>query len=199
MARISAAAIASPQIRSKKNWTGYRHKIKNLKKSFNNCAMHNNPWQHYPFQTPGECGTYEVYRAGCKKQHYQTWNGCGWAYDNDDITHWRKVVPPEAELPTLGKWLQEKAGDLQRIAVYLEDRPPIHGLVDAARVLVEKAHGLATRESQAPSEYQELFKKAVDALRELYKKSDSKNGQRLRIKTFFILYNIPLEKGGGKS
>ena len=54
-----------------------------------------NPWRNYPEQRPTEYGKYEIYRAGCKKQHYQTWNNTGWAYDNKDITHWREIIPPQ--------------------------------------------------------------------------------------------------------
>ena len=54
-----------------------------------------NPWRNYPEQRPTEYGKYEIYRAGCKKQHYQTWNNSGWAYDNKDITHWREIIPPQ--------------------------------------------------------------------------------------------------------
>lgn len=43
---------------------------------------------------PTEYGKYEVYRHGCKKQHYETWNNTGWAYNNNDITHFRKIIPP---------------------------------------------------------------------------------------------------------
>ncbi len=37
---------------------------------------------------------YEVYREGAKKQHYQTWNGSWWAYDGNDITHYREIISP---------------------------------------------------------------------------------------------------------
>jgi hypothetical protein len=53
-----------------------------------------NPWRNYPDERPTDYGKYEVYRAGCQKQHYQTWNNTAWAYDNKDITHWRKILPP---------------------------------------------------------------------------------------------------------
>ena len=43
---------------------------------------------------PKESGRYEVYRKGCDKQHYETWNNTGWAYNNNDITHWREIKPP---------------------------------------------------------------------------------------------------------
>ena len=47
---------------------------------------------------PSVYGRYEVYRAGAKKQHYEVWNGTGWAYNNIDITHWRPIIPPEQPL-----------------------------------------------------------------------------------------------------
>lgn len=43
---------------------------------------------------PKEYGKYEVYRKGCDKQHYETWNNTGWAYNNNDITHWREIKSP---------------------------------------------------------------------------------------------------------
>jgi len=46
---------------------------------------------------PKEYGRYEVYRKGCDKQHYETWNNTGWAYNNNDITHWREIKPPPTE------------------------------------------------------------------------------------------------------
>jgi hypothetical protein len=44
---------------------------------------------------PTKHGRYEVYRKGCEKQHYETWNGTGWASNNNDITHWRIIKPPK--------------------------------------------------------------------------------------------------------
>jgi dihydrofolate reductase len=56
-----------------------------------------NGWIRCSDGKPTEYGKYEVYRAGCKKQQYQTWNNTGWAYDNRDITHWRPIVPPTTQ------------------------------------------------------------------------------------------------------
>lgn len=53
-----------------------------------------NEWHKYPQSKPTEYGRYEVYRAGAKKQHYETWNGSGWAYNAKDITHWRIIKHP---------------------------------------------------------------------------------------------------------
>jgi hypothetical protein len=47
---------------------------------------------------PKEYGRYEVYRKSCKKQHYEVWNGMGWASNNNDITHYRQIKPPRTEL-----------------------------------------------------------------------------------------------------
>lgn len=47
---------------------------------------------------PTEYGVYEVYRKSCKKQHYETWDSMGWAYNNKDITHYRKVKAPRVEM-----------------------------------------------------------------------------------------------------
>lgn len=43
---------------------------------------------------PKQYGRYEVYRKGCDKQHYETWNGSGWAYNNNTITYFRVIKPP---------------------------------------------------------------------------------------------------------
>jgi hypothetical protein len=51
-------------------------------------------WLKYPENKPKEYGKYEVYRAGCKKQHYEIWNNLAWAYNNNDITHFRKIITP---------------------------------------------------------------------------------------------------------
>lgn len=53
-----------------------------------------NTWKKYPDERPAEYAKYEVFRLGCKKQHYETWNNTGWAYNNNDITHWRHIMSP---------------------------------------------------------------------------------------------------------
>lgn len=53
-----------------------------------------NGWLKYPENRPTSYGRYEVFRAGCNKQHYETWNNTGWAYNNNDITHYRFIVNP---------------------------------------------------------------------------------------------------------
>lgn len=58
----------------------------------------NNPWLTYPENKPKCYGKFEVYRSGCDKQHYETWNGTGWAYNNRDITHFRFIVNPKGFL-----------------------------------------------------------------------------------------------------
>lgn len=51
-------------------------------------------WKPYPENKPTEYGEYLVYRAGCNKRHFETWNNTGWAYNNNDITHFSKVKTP---------------------------------------------------------------------------------------------------------
>lgn len=51
-------------------------------------------WAAYPDVRPTNYGRYLVYRAGCKKMHFETWNNTGWAYNNNDVTHWTNVEPP---------------------------------------------------------------------------------------------------------
>lgn len=53
-------------------------------------------WAAYPAVRPKDYGRYLVYRAGCRKMHFETWNNTGWAYNNRDITHWTDVEPPIA-------------------------------------------------------------------------------------------------------
>lgn len=50
-----------------------------------------NEWKEYPKERPKEYGDYWVYRAGCDKQHKEVWNNTGWAYNNNDITHWKNL------------------------------------------------------------------------------------------------------------
>lgn len=52
-------------------------------------------WKKYSEEKPKEYGTYLVYRKGCDKTHFETWNNTGWAYNNNDITHWSKVLTPK--------------------------------------------------------------------------------------------------------
>lgn len=52
-------------------------------------------WNKYPENKPKDYGTYLVYRKGCNKKHFETWNNTGWAYNNNDITHWAEIENPE--------------------------------------------------------------------------------------------------------
>jgi hypothetical protein len=54
-------------------------------------------WLSYPENKPTEYGKYEVYRSKCKKQHYEVWNTTGWASNNNDITHYRKIISPKQD------------------------------------------------------------------------------------------------------
>lgn len=51
-------------------------------------------WNKYP-QTPPppKRKKYLVFRAG--KCHFAKWNGTNWTYDDNVITHWREVTPPD--------------------------------------------------------------------------------------------------------
>ena len=51
-------------------------------------------WQSVKNGLPTAYGRYEVYRDKCQKQYYETWNGTSWAYNNNDITHWRIIKRP---------------------------------------------------------------------------------------------------------
>ena len=42
---------------------------------------------------PTKYGKYLVCRKD-GKIHWETWNGIGWAYNNNDIRYWAVIVPP---------------------------------------------------------------------------------------------------------
>lgn len=46
---------------------------------------------------PTKYGKYLVYREKCGKTHFETWNNTGWAYNNNDITHWQPLRNPPKE------------------------------------------------------------------------------------------------------
>jgi hypothetical protein len=50
-------------------------------------------WNPYPDRQPTEYGRYLVYRKGCDKLQFATWNLTRWAYDND-VTHWTVIPKP---------------------------------------------------------------------------------------------------------
>lgn len=54
-------------------------------------------WTDYDFNNadsrPNEYGKYFVHRKD-GKVHWETWNGSGWAYNGDVITHFCKINPP---------------------------------------------------------------------------------------------------------
>lgn len=42
---------------------------------------------------PEKYGKYFVHRKD-GKIHWETWNGTGWAYNGNVITHWKQITPP---------------------------------------------------------------------------------------------------------
>jgi hypothetical protein len=52
-------------------------------------------WKKYPDEKPTDYGEYLVHRKGCNKTHFETWNNTGWAYNNNDITHFTKIINPK--------------------------------------------------------------------------------------------------------
>ncbi len=44
-------------------------------------------------ENPKEYGKYFVHRKD-GKVHWETWNGSGWAYNGNVITHWKETTPP---------------------------------------------------------------------------------------------------------
>lgn len=55
-------------------------------------------WISVKIYKPTEYGKYLIHRAGCKKTHFETWNGTGWAYNHNDITHWQPI-PKDPKSP----------------------------------------------------------------------------------------------------
>jgi hypothetical protein len=51
-------------------------------------------WKSVKQELPKDYGRYETYRQKVDKQTYEVWNGMAWAYNNEGITHWRKVKRP---------------------------------------------------------------------------------------------------------
>lgn len=45
-------------------------------------------WISVKDSLPDGYGKYLIYREKCNKIHFETWNNSGWAYNNNDITHW---------------------------------------------------------------------------------------------------------------
>ena len=58
------------------------------------------PWISVQDDKPREYGKYLVCRLGAGKIHFETWNTTGWAYNNNDITHWiPEIAFPLETLP----------------------------------------------------------------------------------------------------
>lgn len=57
-------------------------------------------WVKYNFHDmptrPTEYGKYFVHRKD-GKVHWETWNGSGWAYNENVITHWCNITSPNVE------------------------------------------------------------------------------------------------------
>jgi len=52
-------------------------------------------WYLYPEYKPTDYGKYLIFRSGCDKMHFETWNNTGWAYNNNDITHFCIIQKPK--------------------------------------------------------------------------------------------------------
>ena len=57
----------------------------------------NSHWVAYDFHNvasrPTKSGKYFVHRKD-GKVHWETWNGGGWAYNDNVITYWSEIIPP---------------------------------------------------------------------------------------------------------
>jgi hypothetical protein len=53
------------------------------------------PWISVKDRVPTKYGRYLVYEAKSEKIYFRKWNGSGWAYGHNVITHWMKVNPPK--------------------------------------------------------------------------------------------------------
>ena len=49
---------------------------------------------HSKYNHPSQYGKYFV-RRKCGKIHWETWNGSGWAYNGNVITHYAVIYPPD--------------------------------------------------------------------------------------------------------
>ena len=56
--------------------------------------VENSLWIDAKVNPPTEYGKYRVYRKSCDKVHDETWNGTGWAYNKNDITHYQIITKP---------------------------------------------------------------------------------------------------------
>jgi hypothetical protein len=64
-------------------------------------------WISVKDKRPTDYGKYLIFRAKCGKIHFETWNNTGWAYNNNDITHWMPIPePPTAHLTSTEGWNQ---------------------------------------------------------------------------------------------
>ena len=63
-------------------------------------AAENNNWVKFDFNDlksrPKKYGKYFVCRKD-NKVHWETWNGSGWAYNGNVITHWMDVKLPKID------------------------------------------------------------------------------------------------------
>jgi hypothetical protein len=50
-------------------------------------------WKNYPDERPKNYGKYFVMRKD-GKVHWETWNGTGFAYNNNEITHFMIISTP---------------------------------------------------------------------------------------------------------
>lgn len=51
-------------------------------------------WIKVEDKLPTTYGKFWVYRKSADKIHREVWNGTGWAYNNNTITHWMVISAP---------------------------------------------------------------------------------------------------------
>lgn len=56
-----------------------------------------NGWVPVVRMLPKEYDKYFVCRKD-GKVHWETWNGSGWAYNHESITHWMVIAPPPIKI-----------------------------------------------------------------------------------------------------
>jgi hypothetical protein len=50
-------------------------------------------WQEFPKERPEKYGKYLIVRKD-GKEHWETWNGTGWAYNHNEIRYWANIFNP---------------------------------------------------------------------------------------------------------
>lgn len=81
-----------------KEWTSDFVATCGLMERYAAVKMSESAWVSVEEELPKQYGKYWVYRKSCDKMHPRVWNNTGWAYDNDQITHWMPLPEKPKQL-----------------------------------------------------------------------------------------------------